>query len=115
MRKIYFSMGEDVVSVLSLTTPSEFCFYYCRNGQKYCNLHIVGPERLRSVRTGCFGCNFFNLQINHNLVLVGFIKHYAPVKVNPCLPQAGDYGGIAKAFSGFSEIKRHWGTGKGTG
>lgn len=36
---------------------------------------------------------------------------YAPVKVNPRLPQAGDYGGIAKAFSGFSEIKRHWGTG----
>jgi hypothetical protein len=35
---------------------------------------------------------------------------YAPVKVNPRLPQAGDYGGIAKAFSGFSEIKRHWGT-----
>jgi hypothetical protein len=45
----------------------------------------------------------------HDLSL--HIDDNALVKVNPRLPQAGDYGGIAKAFSGFSEIKRHWGTG----
>jgi hypothetical protein len=44
-------------------------------------------------------------------ILPNWHLYYAPVKVNPRLPQAGDYGGIAKAFSGFSEIKRHWGTG----